>query len=166
MYLLDANILIEAKDRYYGMDFAPGFWDWVLHAHGGSRVFSVDAVRAEVEGRGDELAAWSSGLPNGFYLPPTGETTPHLQQLSQWATSSTQYRQGAKNDFLASADYRLVAQAKELDYIVVTHEKPAPDSKKKIKIPEACDAIGAKYCDPWQVLRSEGARLVTAAATP
>lgn len=25
MYLLDANVLIEAKNRYYGFDIAPGF---------------------------------------------------------------------------------------------------------------------------------------------
>ncbi|PMD04330.1 DUF4411 family protein, partial [Brevibacterium paucivorans] len=26
MYLLDANVLIEAKNRYYAFDIAPGFW--------------------------------------------------------------------------------------------------------------------------------------------
>ena len=27
LYLLDSNIFIEAKNRYYGMDFCPAFWD-------------------------------------------------------------------------------------------------------------------------------------------
>ena len=27
LYLFDANILMEANNRYYGLDFAPGFWD-------------------------------------------------------------------------------------------------------------------------------------------
>mgnify|MGYP006298525777 CR=1 FL=1 len=31
-YLLDANVFIEAKNRYYGMDFCPAFWDWLLDA--------------------------------------------------------------------------------------------------------------------------------------
>jgi hypothetical protein len=26
-YVLDANIFIEAKQRYYGLDFCPAFWD-------------------------------------------------------------------------------------------------------------------------------------------
>ena len=26
-YLLDANVFIEAKNRYYGFDFCPAFWD-------------------------------------------------------------------------------------------------------------------------------------------
>ncbi len=32
-YLLDANVFIDAKNRYYGFDFCPGFWDWVDLAH-------------------------------------------------------------------------------------------------------------------------------------
>lgn len=29
MYLLDANIFIEASRRYYSFDLAPSFWSWV-----------------------------------------------------------------------------------------------------------------------------------------
>ena len=28
-YLLDTNIFIESKNRYYGFDIAPGFWEWL-----------------------------------------------------------------------------------------------------------------------------------------
>jgi hypothetical protein len=27
MYVVDANVLIEAKNRYYAFDLAPGFWE-------------------------------------------------------------------------------------------------------------------------------------------
>lgn len=27
MYLLDTNVFIEAKNRYYAFDLAPGFWE-------------------------------------------------------------------------------------------------------------------------------------------
>lgn len=33
MYLLDTNVLIEAKNRYYAFDLAPGFWAWIGEAH-------------------------------------------------------------------------------------------------------------------------------------
>lgn len=26
-YLLDANVFIQAKNRHYGFDFCPAFWD-------------------------------------------------------------------------------------------------------------------------------------------
>lgn len=29
MFLLDANVFIEAKNRYYGFDICPGFWRWL-----------------------------------------------------------------------------------------------------------------------------------------
>ncbi len=33
MYLLDANVFIDAKNRYYGFDIVPAFWDWLQQAH-------------------------------------------------------------------------------------------------------------------------------------
>lgn len=33
MYLIDSNVLIEAKNRYYAFDIAPGFWTWLEQAH-------------------------------------------------------------------------------------------------------------------------------------
>ncbi len=29
MYLFDANVFIEAKNRYYAFDICPGFWEWM-----------------------------------------------------------------------------------------------------------------------------------------
>ena len=29
-YLLDANVFIQAKNLYYGFDFCPAFWDWLI----------------------------------------------------------------------------------------------------------------------------------------
>ncbi len=34
MHLLDANTFIEAKNTYYSFAVAPGFWGWLLAAHG------------------------------------------------------------------------------------------------------------------------------------
>ena len=39
-YLVDANVLIEAKNRYYAFDIAPGFWKWLDQAHAQGTVFS------------------------------------------------------------------------------------------------------------------------------
>ena len=58
MFLLDSNIFIEAKDRYYGFDFAPGFWDWLDILFQSDQIRSIDAVRDELNERNDELALW------------------------------------------------------------------------------------------------------------
>ena len=31
LYLLDANVIITAKDSYYAVDQVPEFWEWLVH---------------------------------------------------------------------------------------------------------------------------------------
>jgi hypothetical protein len=47
-YVLDANAFIEAKNRYYGLDICPGFWDALVAQHDAKRIFSIDRIRAEL----------------------------------------------------------------------------------------------------------------------
>lgn len=96
--------------------------------------------------------------PVTFVLKPEGADQPALRQVSQWAVNSSQYDQGATAQFAAAGDYFLVSQALSLGYTVVTHEEPAPLGKKRIKIPDACNAVGVPWMPPWRMLRVEGAR--------
>jgi Domain of unknown function (DUF4411) len=41
-YLLDANVFIEAKKRWYGFDFCPGFWAWLDSENKQGKVFSIE----------------------------------------------------------------------------------------------------------------------------
>lgn len=43
-YLLDANVFIQAKNLYYGLDFCPGFWDWLAVENEAGQVFSIEKV--------------------------------------------------------------------------------------------------------------------------
>ncbi|MGW6225733.1 DUF4411 family protein [Cellulosimicrobium cellulans] len=157
MYLLDSNVMIEAKNRYYGFDICPGFWDWLERSHASTRVFSIHAVRDEIAAGKDDLSDWVARLPPSFFLNRGDDTVPHLSTLAQWAATSTRYTPAAKAEFLAAADYYLVAQARELGFTVVTHEIPS-DSKKRIKIPEAANYLGVRIMTPFEVMRLEGAR--------
>lgn len=59
-YLLDANVFIQAKNLHYGMDFCPGFWDWLLESSRAGIVASVTAVDEELQAGSDQLARWSA----------------------------------------------------------------------------------------------------------
>lgn len=48
MYLLDSDVFIQAKNRHYGFDIVPAWWDWLEQAHQDGRVFTVQACRDEV----------------------------------------------------------------------------------------------------------------------
>lgn len=54
-YLLDANVFIEAKRRYYAFDVCPGFWECLVWHHQGACVESIDRVKQELELGDDDL---------------------------------------------------------------------------------------------------------------
>lgn len=155
-YLLDANVLIEAKNRYYGFDVCPGFWEWLDAANAARTVFSIDKVRDELIVYGDELAHWAKARGGNFFLKPDEAIAPSLREISGWA-SSGEYEPAAVTTFLEAADYYLVAHAHAHGFDVVTHELPS-DSRKRIKIPDACLHRDVKYMSTWEMLRAEGAR--------
>ena len=159
MYLLDANVFITAKNTHYGLDFAPAFWDWIAQAHAGGTVFTIDEVKKELDAGADELKTWAKAQPASFFVKPDATTTPYLKPLSDWVNASD-FTPAAKAEFLNSPDYFLVAQARGLGYTLVTHEKSEPESKKKVKIPDACIALGVRSCLPWPMLRAEQAKFV------
>ena len=91
--------------------------------------------------------------------PPT--LAPQFTQVSTWATGQ-QYTPAAINTFLQVADFYLVAHALAGNHVVVTHEVPA-NSPGRIKIPNACVGLGARFMTPYQMLRIEQARFVLGA---
>jgi hypothetical protein len=160
MYLLDSNVFIEAKNRYYPFDVVPGFWDWVQAAHQTSDVRIVEAVRDELVDANDDLSTWIKAMPSSFVLPATAISIDILRNLSAWANGGSQYSAAAVAEFLSVADYFLVAHARTVNATVVTNEVPAPAAKKRIKVPDACNALGVGYLSPFDMMRAEGVRLI------
>ncbi|WP_027020770.1 DUF4411 family protein [Corynebacterium sputi] len=159
MYLLDANILIDAKNRYYAFDLAPGFWEWIDKAHQSRSIASIDAVQKELIAGNDDLADWAKSK-TGFFLPVDQASVQLFPTLTQWA-SNGDYRQDAINEFTGqNADYQLIAYAKAHRHVVVTNERSQPLSKRRIMIPDACQAMGVATEDPFTMLRKSGARFV------
>jgi hypothetical protein len=157
-YLLDANVFISAKKLHYGFDFCPAFWDWIVEQNNARKVFSIEKVGGEVEAVADELSDWARPLGAAFFLRPDATALPALAVVSDWANGQ-QYDMSAISTFLQIADYYLVAQAHAGGHTVVTHEVPA-DSKRKIKIPNACIALGVACVNPYEMLRRERARFI------
>ena len=140
MYLIDANVLIEAKNRYYAFDIAPGFWAWFDRAHPQSVACSIGAVRGELLDGNDALANWARANPE-FFRPIDQGTTQHFGDLTTWAASQN-CTQAALADFTGNnADYLLVAYAHEHQHQVVTQERSQPNARTRVLIPDACLAM-------------------------
>jgi len=160
-YLLDANVFIQAKNLQYGFDFCPAFWDWLDERAASLRVASIEKVLDEIKAGGDDLTTWASERAAMFIAPDASVLT-SMQAVSQWATTD-RYDAAAVNTFLQVADYYLVAHAHAHGLAVVTHEIP-DNSMKRIKIPNACIALGIKCMTPYEMLRVERARFVLGGA--
>jgi Domain of unknown function (DUF4411) len=158
MYAIDSNVFIEAKNRHYGFDFCPAFWDWLDEAHAAGRVLSVAAIRDELKGGEDELAAWAMQR-EGFFVEPDDDTLASLKELAAWATTAG-YADAAVSEFAGNGDYFLIGHSDAHGLTVVTHEVASPESKRKIKIPDACASMGVPCLNPFEMLKAEGAKFV------
>jgi predicted nucleic acid-binding protein len=158
MYLLDANVFIQAHRRHYGFDFVPGFWHWLEIDSGTGMIASVHAVLDELTGE-DALAVWAK-QHRAMFRPIDSRTQTVLHEVSEWALQA--YAREFADEFLARADCYLVAFAKAHGCVVVTHEQPEDPRKKRksVKIPDACRHFAIEWADPFMMLRDQRARLV------
>jgi hypothetical protein len=157
MFLLDANVFIEAKNRYYGFDLAPGFWEWLDAAADAGAIGSVQAVGDELLRGSDELAQWARAHPGAFHEPDAAVTA-KLGELAVWANSQ-EFTAAAVSEFLSVADYQLIAHAAAHGDTVVTHEQPQAGAKKRVLIPNVCVAMGVDFCNTFTMLRSHSVQL-------
>ena len=157
MYLLDANVLIEAKNRYYGFELCPGFWDWLEREHAAGLVASIERVYDELVGFGDQLEEWARARSAGFFLSPDERVVASLRSVTEWVMDAG-YPQTAVSAFFDAADYYLVAHAHAHEMTVVTHERPG--ATRTVKIPDACASLGVRFMDPFAMLRNQHARFV------
>jgi len=157
-YLLDANVFIEAKNLHYGFDFCPAFWEWLIETNKAGLVFSIEKVGDEIAAGNDQLSAWSAERGDAFFLKPDATILRSLATLADWVRGQP-YEPAATNTFFQMADFYLIAHAHAYKHTVVTHEIPA-ESRRRVKIPNACVGVEVKFMTPYQMLRHERARFV------
>jgi hypothetical protein len=152
-WLLDTNVLVNAKRDYYGFEFCPGFWDWLDVAWAAGKVESVEAVFDELVDYGDQLSDWARDH-RSFFRSAGAEEVSAMATVNRWALESAEYTLAAKQEFAAAADSVLLAYALAGGHTVVTHELPS-NATKRIPIPNAAAALGVAHASPWRMLREE-----------
>ena len=157
--MLDANVFIAAKNLHYGFDFCPAFWEWLVAGNRRETVYSIEKVHDELKAADDQLSDWAAKRGEDFFLKPDENVTRAMANVSTWVTGEG-YELAAINTFLQVADYWLVSHALAHRLVVVTHEKPAANTSKKIKIPTVCEGLGIEVMTPFDMLRQERTRFV------
>ncbi|MHC4119123.1 MAG: DUF4411 family protein [Planctomycetota bacterium] len=153
-YVLDANVLIEAKRLYYAFDLCPGFWDSLLYHNSNGNLESIDRVGKDLA-EGDDLDAWKKESP-GFFAPTeSASILTAYRDVNQWVQSQERFSNFEKSKFADDVDAWVIAYAKANNATVVTHEVSAPRSRK-VKIPDVCDHFNIEHINTFGMLQRLG----------
>lgn len=158
IFVLDANVFIEAAKGYYAFDLAPKFWDGLLaHANAG-RLCTIDRVAAEIASP-VPLHDWINTTFSGCVKASnTPKTIAHFAGLMQWAQGQP-ILPAAKHEFANVADAWLVAYSKAVNGTLVTHETFDANCRRRVKIPNACQHLGVQCVDTFAMIRALGIKI-------
>lgn len=154
-YLLDANVFMESARRYYAFDLCPGYWECVVHHCSAGRVYSLDQVFREIQRGKDVLAAWSKKpKPRALFLSTDDKKIIGAYgEVVRWVSAQARFTSQARTDFFAKADPWIVAAGMAEKFVVVTHEEPRPESRKRVAIPDVANAFSVPVVNTFEMLR-------------
>lgn len=158
-YVLDANVFIEAARKYYAFDLAPKFWESLVQHAIEKDIISIDYVKKELLRGKDDLAKWAKeDFSEGFVSTDENDVILSYKDVITWVQNQTQYTNAAKSDFAEGADGWLVAYARIKNHVIVTHEQFNPMIRRKVPIPNVCQAFEMQPIDTFEMLRRLGVR--------
>jgi hypothetical protein len=161
MFLLDTNVFVQAKNRYYAFDICPGFWDWLDHIVATGNVGSVVLVRDELLNYRDELAEWVQARQDRdwFLGVDDANTQDNFTAVAEFVNNGD-FKSAAKADFLNGADPWLISKALSIGGTVVTEEVYAAVVKRRVPIPNVCEQFNVPYKGTFTLLRDLEASFV------
>ncbi len=143
-YCLDANVLIQAWQKYYNPKFCPDYWKVLIELGLSGKIFIPELVYEEIVRTEDDLSKWlkASNIP---IAKISGAITKHIRKILN------DYPSLVDNTRARSlADPWVIAHALSENATVVTkEEKVTASNSKKIKIPNVCDNIGVRWIDDF-----------------
>jgi hypothetical protein len=159
-YVLDSNVFIEAKRRYYAFDLCPGFWDALVWHQARGDVGSIDRVKIELQRGDDDLTGWvETAMPVACFASTDDQAVVDwFAKIVAWVQAQSQFLPEAKAEFAQSADGWLIAYAKVTGRVLVTHEVLAKDARRNVPIPNVCEEFAVPYLDTFQMLKALQAR--------
>lgn len=148
-YCLDANVLIQAWQKYYSPKLCPDYWTILNRLGKEDRIFLPQMVYEEITRTDDELAKWlkTSDIPE---YKIDGPVTEALRNIYSSNPAHQNLVDNVKGRSLA--DPWVIAHAiKENATVVTKEEKIMAINTNKIKIPNVCDNMGVRWINDYQL---------------
>lgn len=150
-YCLDANVLIEAWQKYYSPSFCPDYWDVLISLGNSGAIFVAEQVYDEIVTTEDDLSEWLKKSR----IPVRKTNSSVITCLKQIYSSNPLHQQLVDNKKGRSlADPWVIAHAMNEQAIVVTkEEKVTAANSTKIKIPNVCDNLDVRWINDFDFIK-------------
>ena len=153
-YCLDANVLIQAWQKYYSPRICPTYWDMLDYLGTQNIIFIPEMVYDEIVRTDDDLSKWLKTCE----IP--------VKKIDEQVTKSLKeiYSADPNHKFLVDntkarslADPWVIAHALREKAVVVTkEEKVTALNSTKIKIPNVCDKMNVTWINDFQLIEELG----------
>ncbi len=154
-YLLDSNIFITSEHQI-PHDIFEGFWHKLGACLESGTAVLHQTVADELKRKQDPLVEWIEGLDGVEPMPASDKTLEKYLEVCAWADGQG-YNPQALREFKdeSRADAWLCAEALASGLTLVTYETRL-NSLKKVKIPNVCEGLGARYVNGFDFMRAQG----------
>lgn len=155
LYLLDANVLIDANRDYYSLERVPEFWEWLENGGVNGHVKIPLEVYEEISDGKDELADWSKQVQIKAALL--------LQEEVEVSLVSNATDQGYASDLTddevvkIGRDPFLIAYAlrdAESRCVVTTEVSKPSRSRANRHLPDVCHDLGVNCYNTFEFVRA------------
>ena len=148
MYLIDANVLINAARNYYEFGRVNEYWSWILFQCQTGNVKVPLPVFDEILFGVDRLVEWSKKNKKIILLNEELDLDLYRKVVKQGYSLSLNSKMIEK----IGVDSRLIdfALVDKSNRTVVTAERKSNSILHNRRIPSVCEDLGVKYCDPFE----------------
>jgi predicted nucleic acid-binding protein len=149
-YCLDANVLIQAWQKYYNPKFCPDYWKLLTELGKQDKIFIPELVYEEITRTEDDLSKWLK--ESKISIKKISEAvTICLREI--YSTNPIHKNLVDNTKARSLADPWVIAHALHENATVVTkEEKVTASNSNRIKIPNVCDNMGIRWINDFQFI--------------
>lgn len=154
IYLLDANVLMDANRDFYNLERVKEFWEWLAYVGRAGKAKIPDEQYDEITDGSDELATWAKDISIKADLLLTDDVDEKLVRHvidKGYAPDldDVELEKLGRDPFLIAH-----ALSDASNRMVVTTEVSKPSKKRGNKhIPDVCDFLGVTWCDGYKFFK-------------
>lgn len=154
LYLLDANVLIDANRDYYPIERVPEFWDWMKHQGTTGRIKVPLEIYEEIRDGDDQLADWikEGTVKAALVLQEEAQATLVAQVVNEAYApdlADDEVQRLGRDPFLVA--YALVAA--DARCIVTTEVSKPRRQRANRHLPDVCRTLGIDSCNTFELTR-------------